>query len=136
MTVPHKPRGWHTVTPRLIVPDAGALVAFLKQAFSAQGDFRPDGPSEIVIGDSIVMVSEAGTRDAMPGFLYLYVDDTDACHARAVAAGARSLEAPCDTHYGDRRASVRDPAGNIWQIATHVEDVPLPEIRRRMAEGQ
>ena len=31
--------------------------------------------------------------------------------------GAVSLEAPLDTAYGDRRAMVRDPFGNVWQIA-------------------
>jgi len=35
-----------------------------------------------------------------------------------VAAGARSLEEPVDTPYGDRRAMVEDSWGNVWQIAT------------------
>jgi PhnB protein len=34
---------------------------------------------------------------------------------------------------GDRRATVRDPFGNIWQIAAHKEDLTLEEIRRRAA---
>jgi len=41
----------------------------------------------------------------------------DAVSERAVAAGAVSLEAPFDTPYGDRRGMVRDPFGNVWQIA-------------------
>jgi uncharacterized glyoxalase superfamily protein PhnB len=44
-------------------------------------------------------------------------DDADAAHARALAAGAVTLEELLDTPYGDRRAMVRDPFGNIWQIA-------------------
>jgi PhnB protein len=35
--------------------------------------------------------------------------------------------------YGDRRATARDPFGNIWQIATHTEDLSLDEIRLRAA---
>ena len=54
----------------------------------------------------------------MPACLYVYVDDTDATFARAIASGATSLEDPRDTPYGDRRAMVRDPWDNIWQIAT------------------
>ena len=131
-----RPEGWHSVTPRLVARDAGALVTFLKAAFAASGEYRPDGPSEIRIGDSIVMVGGAGVRAAMGSFLYLYVEDADAVYARAVAAGAEVVEPPCDTHYGDRRATVRDPAGNLWQIATHVEDVLLDEIRRRMMAGK
>jgi PhnB protein len=43
------------------------------------------------------------------------------------------IEEPRDMLYGDRRATVRDPLGNIWQIATHKEDLTLEEIRRRTA---
>jgi len=46
------------------------------------------------------------------------VSDTDATYQRAIDLGAESLEAPLDTPYGDRRGMVRDPYGNIWQIAT------------------
>ncbi|MFY9556706.1 MAG: VOC family protein [Blastocatellia bacterium] len=127
------PDGWHSVTPRLVAVDTARLVAFLKQAFGATGDFRTDKPSEIRIGDSIVMVSGVGPRAAMPAFLYLYVDDVDDTYKRALEAGAVSLEEPRDTHYGDRRAMVEDASGNIWQIATHIEDVSLEDIRRRTA---
>ena len=44
--------------------------------------------------------------------------DADATYARALAAGARSLEPPTDMPYGDRRAMVEDAWGNTWQIAT------------------
>jgi len=133
MAVKAVPAGWHTITPRLFVPNAAKLVDFLKHSFGASGDFRSDGPSEIRIGDSIVMVSEAGVREAMPTFLYLYLDDTDGAYRRALEAGATVVEGPADMFYGDRRATVRDPFGNIWQIATHKEDLSLDEIRKRAA---
>jgi PhnB protein len=44
-------------------------------------------------------------------------DDADRAYRRALAAGAASLEEPLDTPYGDRRAMVRDPFGNVFQIA-------------------
>jgi uncharacterized glyoxalase superfamily protein PhnB len=113
------PEGWHSVTPRLVVHDAAKLVEFLKKAFDATGDFRTDMPSVIKIGDSLVMVSSVGPRDAMPAFLYLYVEDIDATYHRALKAGAVSLEEPQVLPYGDRRGMVKDPCGNIWQIATH-----------------
>ncbi len=131
MAVTAVPHGWHTVTPRLFVANAAKLVEFLKHAFGARGDFRSDGPSEIRIGDSIVMVSEAGVRDAMPAFLYLYLEDTDGAYRRALEAGATVIEEPADMFYGDRRATVKDPFGNLWQIATHKEDLSLEEIRKR-----
>jgi uncharacterized glyoxalase superfamily protein PhnB len=45
------------------------------------------------------------------------VDDADQVYQRAVAAGATTTEPPTDTPYGDRRAMVRDPFGNVFQIA-------------------
>ena len=127
------PDGWHTLTPRLFAADAAKLVDFLKHSFGASGRFRGDGPSEIHIGDSIVMVSEAGARDGMPAFLYLYLDDVDGAYRRALERGATVMEEPQDLFYGDRRATVRDPFGNIWQIATHKEDLTRAEIRKRAA---
>lgn len=113
------PKGWHTVTPRLVVDDPMKLVQFLIHAFGATGEYLTDRPSEMKIGDSIVMVSAAGPRKPMPGFLYLYVDDADATYEHALKAGAVSVEKPTDTPYGDRRAMVTDPCGNDWQIATY-----------------
>lgn len=133
MAIKAVPAGWHTVTPRLLVQDAAKLVDFLKHSFAATGSFRDDGPSEIRIGDSIVMVGEVGVREAMPTFLYLYLDDADAAYHRALEAGATVIEQPQDMFYGDRRATVRDPFGNIWQIATRKEDLSLDEIRKRAA---
>ena len=125
------PAGWHSVTPRLVVHDTAGLVEFLKQAFGATGDFRTEMPSEIRIGDSIVMVSGVGPREAMPAFLYLYVDDIDATYERALKAGAESFEEPQDTPYGDRRCMIKDPAGNTWQIATHNEEAFREFMRSR-----
>ena len=113
------PEGWHSVTPRLVVHDAGLLVEFLKQAFDATGDYRVDMPSVIRIGDSLVMVSSVGPREVMPAYLYLYVDDIDQTYQRALEVGAVSLEQPWDTPYGDRRGMIKDPCGNVWQVATH-----------------
>lgn len=136
MAVKAVPAGWHTITPRLFVQDAAKLVDFLKHAFGATGAFRSDGPSEIKIGDSVVMVDEAGLREAMPTFLYIYLEDADVAYRRAVEADAITIEEPRDMFYGDRRATVRDPFGNIWQIATHKEDLSLDEIRKRAAAEQ
>jgi PhnB protein len=114
------PPGWHTVTPRIVVHDAEQCVAFIKRVFRATGDYRPDMPAILTIGDSIVMVSDSGARAASPAFLYVYVDDADETYRRAVAAGARSLEQPAVMPYGDRRGMVEDAWGNTWQIATHL----------------
>ena len=96
------PAGWHSVTPRLVAHDVSTLVDFLKQAFGGTGDFRLDRPCEIRIGDSLVMVSEVGVRDAMPAFLYLYVDDIE-CDLQT-CAGSRRRVARRATRHALRRS--------------------------------
>jgi len=95
------------------------LVNFLNVTFHAHGEVRDGIPSEVRIGDSIIMVSDGGgVREPFTGFLYVYVEDADATYRTAIGAGAVSIEVPADMPYGDRRATVQDAWGNIWQIAT------------------
>jgi hypothetical protein len=76
------PAGWHTITPRIAVSDARGLVDFLAQVFAAVGAYENGRPSIVRIGDSVIMISEAGSRDFTPAFLYVYVGNTDATCAR------------------------------------------------------
>jgi uncharacterized glyoxalase superfamily protein PhnB len=101
----------------MVVEDPAGAVQFLRGVFEAHGDYHPDRPAEMVVGDSVVMVSAAGPREAFPAFLYVYVDDADTTYERALAFGAQTLEPPLDTPYGDRRAMIRDAFGNVYQIA-------------------
>lgn len=112
------PEGWHTVTPRIVANDARLLVEFLKEVFGATGDYFDTRPSVMKIGDSLIMISDAGARTPMTAFLYVYVDSVDAVYRRAINAGANSVEEPGETPYGDRRCMVEDKWGNTWQIAT------------------
>lgn len=139
MPVKPKPDGYHSITPYLIVNGAARLIDFAKAAFGAQETERlaaPEGRighAELRIGDSLVMLADAhGGQEKMPCTLYLYVDDADATYRRALTAGATSIEAPADKFYGDRGALVQDPCGNLWWIATHIEDVPPDELQWRV----
>ncbi len=112
------PTGWHSLTPRIVANDVAGLVEFLRLAFGATGEVRGDRPAVMLIGDSLIMISSVGPRAAVPAFLYVYVDDANATYRRALKAGAKSLEEPMETPYGDRRGMVEDRWGNVWQIAT------------------
>jgi PhnB protein len=140
MPVKPIPEGHHSVTPYLVVDDVAKLIDFLKQAFEAVEIHRmqrPDGRvghAEVKIGDSMVMMGEAqGEWKALPCAIYLYVENADAVYRHAVNAGATSIMEPADQFYGDRHGGVKDPCGNMWWIATHIEDVPHEEIARRAA---
>ena len=113
-----KPKGWRTITTRIITDDVAGLVKFIKKVFKAEGKFQATHPTELKIGDSWLMVSGTEARRAFPALLYVYVTDVDATFKLAVKAGATSIEEPWDLPYGDRRGMVEDAWGNIWQIAT------------------
>jgi PhnB protein len=137
MPVKPIPTGYHSVTPYLVVPGVARVIEFLKQAFKAEEVermARPDGTvmhAEVRIGDSIIMMGEPNDKfPAMPAAVYLYVPDVDAAYKRALAAGAASTMEPANQFYGDRNAGVKDASGNVWWIATHVEDVPREEMAK------
>ncbi len=142
MSVKPVPEGYHTATPYIVVSGVAKVIEFLEKTFDAKemGEraTRPDGTvmhAEVKIGDSPIMLGEpVGQLEPRPGSIYLYVADTDAAYQRAIRAGGTSLMEPADQFYGDRNAGVRDSAGNVWWIGTHIEDVAPAEIARRAAQ--
>jgi PhnB protein len=146
MAVKAIPDGYHAVTPYLIVRGAARALEFYKRAFGAVELVRMDGPdgklghAEIRIGDSHVMLAdefpEMGARSphAYGGSavnLLVYVEDVDATFRQAIAAGGTEVRPLRDQFYGDRSGTVSDPYGHVWIIATHKEDMPPEELRRR-----
>jgi PhnB protein len=142
------PDGFHGATPYMCVADAAKAIEFYKQAFGATEVMRLAEPSgkighaELKIGEALIMLAdeypEFGHRSpktlgGSPISIHLYVEDVDALAARAVAAGATLLRPVADQFYGDRAASLQDPFGHRWSIATHKEDVPPAELERRYA---
>ncbi|HXH83279.1 MAG TPA: VOC family protein [Candidatus Tectomicrobia bacterium] len=147
MPVKPIPDGYHAVTPYLSIAGAAEALDFYRRAFGATEIMRmaqPDGRighAEMRIGDSRVMLADEfpemnfrGPRaiGGTPVHLHLYVEDVDAVVARAVAAGATVVRPVQDQFYGDRSGTVADPYGHVWHVATHKEDVPPEEMRRRM----
>jgi PhnB protein len=134
------PDGFHTVTPQIISSDARKTLEFVEAVFDAKTlQVYEDGElivhSEVMVGDSRIMVAQADDEFGdFPAMLNVDVDDVDATFAKAVEHGASPVREPEDQFYGDRIGGVVDSQGNQWWIATHLEDVPEEEVRRRMAE--
>jgi PhnB protein len=137
------PDTYGSVTPYLVVEGAEELIGFLQNTFDATlrgGDVLrgPDGKighAEVEIGNSIVMLSDAGPQaGAIQSMLNVYVEDCDSVYKKALAAGAESVREPEDQFYGDRSAGVRDKWGNQFYISTHIEDVSPEEMDRRVKE--
>jgi PhnB protein len=140
------PDGYHSVTPYLIITGAAEAIEFYKRAFGATELMRMAGPdgkighAEIRIGDSTVMLADehpaTGYRSpkSLGGAgvsLMVYVERVDEVFKRAVGSGAKELQPLKDQFYGDRSGTLQDPFGHTWTVATHVEDVPPDEMRRR-----
>jgi PhnB protein len=146
MAVKPVPDGYHTVSPYLAVEDAAAAIDYYKKAFGAKERVRMEAPggkighAELEIGDSIVMLSDpfpqATTKPpselgGTSGGVFLYVEDVDSLVRQAVDAGATVTMEVADQFWGDRFGTVTDPFGQVWSIATHVEDVPPEEMAER-----
>ena len=136
------PDGYRTITPYLLVEGVTVLAEYLVNAFGAEEKCRLGRPNggvmhmELRVGDSMIMMGEPNEAfGAMPSSIFLYVEDCDAVYERAIKAGGVSVMPVTDMrHAGERYGGVKDPTGNIWWIATHVEDLDIDEQKRRIAE--
>jgi len=142
------PKGFEALTPYLIIRGAAKAIDFYTKAFGAKETGRFPGPdgtighADLVIGGGHLMLADESpemghkspdTIGGTPVSLVLYVDNVDDVVKTAVAAGGKLTRPVEDQFYGDRAGEVRDPFGHIWHIMTHIEDVSMEEMTRRMA---
>jgi PhnB protein len=143
-------KGFHTITPGLVVKDGNRAIEFYKKAFGAEETVRMTGPdgrslmhAEMKIGDSIFFVGDESpdqgalspqTIGGTPVSMHLYVTNVDAAFKRAVDAGAQVKMPVTDMFWGDRYGKVQDPFGHTWGIATPKEDLTPEEMKQRMQE--
>ena len=117
-----------TVFPCITFRDAKASLEFLERALGAErlavheDDEGRVVHAELRIGESIVMGGDdhPGATATPPGVsvVYVVVDDADAAHARATAAGAE-VTAITEQDHGSRDFTVTDPDGNRWSLGTY-----------------
>ncbi len=140
------PDGYHTLTPQITVKGVDQAVEFYVSTLGAERMAVMPGPggtsmhAEIKIGDSIVMIDEENLEHGMKSPLTIggtsaglmtYVDDVDAVFATLVGAGATAAMPPEDMFWGDRYASVIDPFGHKWSVATHLEELSDEQMMQR-----
>lgn len=142
------PKGYPVLMSYLMVPGAARAIEFYAKAFGAKERMKMPGPggtighAELQFGDSVLMLADffpgmgVSSPEALKGTTFsfmLYVKDVDATFRKAVELGAGAIQPPTDKFYGDRMGIVSDPFGHLWNLATHVEDVPPKEMARRAA---
>jgi uncharacterized glyoxalase superfamily protein PhnB len=123
----HKPEGYTSVAPYLIVNGASDTIEFVKSVLGAKELRRfPDGEgkirhAEVRIDDTVVMLADAvPSWPAIPAHVHVYVRDVDDTYRRALQAGATSVQEPVKKEDEDKRAGVKDSGGITWWIATRV----------------
>lgn len=124
-----RPEGFGTVSSYLFVENPKELIRFLKNAFYAEELNRSINPNNgdlanviLKIGSSCFMISQArGQFLNMRAAFYLYVENVDEIHKRAVEHGAKVEFEPTDMEYGDRQSGIIDPSGNYWWISKRLE---------------
>ena len=142
------PDGMKGLIPHLVCANASAAIDFYVEAFGAVEHGRLPGPDGklmhamlMIDGSALMLVDEMPQHGALsptslhgsPVTVHRYVDDVDAALARAVDAGATVLMPATDMFWGDRYASLQDPFGHKWSLATHLRDVTGDEMKAAIA---
>lgn len=131
------------LVPYLAVRDGTAALDWYRDVFDAvevmrfTGDDGRVGHAELQVGDvrwyladeypDIGVVGPATLGNTSVS-LHLSVDDVDALHARAVAAGAEDERPPSDESHGSRQSSFRDPFGHRWMLSMQLREMSIDEL--------
>jgi uncharacterized glyoxalase superfamily protein PhnB len=121
------------IIPGLVYDNAPHGIAFLCDAFGFERHLVVPGeqPDEIihaqlVLDGCMVMINSPSAEEAQSPptgrpklWIYVVIDNPDAHHARAAAAGATIIAAPHDNDYGGRGYEVRDSEGNVWSFGSY-----------------
>ena len=147
MAVKRIPDGYRRVTPHLTVRDCPAMIEFYKKAFGAVEKRRAPGPdgkimhAELEIGDCKIFLNDefpemgamcAAALNGSSATMHLFVEDADKQFQQAVDAGAEVVMPLADMFWGDRYGLVKDPSGQTWSIAHHVEDLTPEQMQAKM----
>lgn len=117
-----------SVFPTLRYQDPDAAITLLRDAFGfTVAAAHRDGSgtlqhAELVHDGGAVLLGPRREDDRFAtgrAVIYVVVDDPDAHHARAVAAGATVVMELVDQDYGSREYAAADDEGNVWSFGTH-----------------
>ena len=124
----YKPKGFSTVSPYLVSQNPNASIDFMVSVLGAQiNDRQVDQNTgrvihvSLVLQDSIIMIGGAMEGwPERPAHVHVYVQDVDQTYAKALEAGATSVQEPArQSGDDDKRGGVLDAGGTTWWLSTH-----------------
>jgi uncharacterized glyoxalase superfamily protein PhnB len=124
-----------TVLPHITYTDVAEAIGWLSRAFGFSEHYRYGEPGGLVSGAQVylggvyfmlVRFKEGYRSPKQLGYgtqsLTIFVPDVDAHYARAKAAGAKMLEEPHETVYGEYQYAAEDYEGHHWLFSRHARD--------------
>ena len=121
-----------TVLPHVIYQNLAEAMVWLIKVFGFREYYRyGNGPSggQMWAGEAVIQVRQAHDGQRSPaqlGYgtqsLTVFVGDVDEHYARAKAAGAKILEEPHETEYGEYQYAAEDLDGHHWLFSHHAKD--------------
>jgi uncharacterized glyoxalase superfamily protein PhnB len=124
-----------TVVPILVYADVAKAIEWLSGAFGFVERLRVErdgvvGHAQLIVGDGAIMIGRQGAEyhPPRPGevqqYVVVHVPDADEHFQRAQQHGARIVQAPHDTPFGERQYTVEDPECHRWTFSAHAADIP------------
>jgi predicted enzyme related to lactoylglutathione lyase len=127
-----------SVPPDIILPhvsyrDVAEAIGWLSKTFGFREHYRygePVSGAQVHLGNAWIMLNrlrEGSLSPSQLGYgtqsLTIFVDDVEAHFQRAKAAGAKIVEEPHETVYGELQYGVEDFAGHHWLFSRHARDL-------------
>lgn len=116
-----------TVLPHCVYRDLPAAVAWLTQVFGFTEHYHygePMSGAQVYLARAFVMLKQAADPASdRTQTLTVFIEDVEAHYARAKAAGAKILEEPHETVYGEFQYAAEDPEGHQWLFSRHARDL-------------
>jgi predicted enzyme related to lactoylglutathione lyase len=133
-----------TILPHVHYQDLAEAIAWLTKAFGFAEHYHYGDPlsgAQIHFGNAWIMLKQASPDCQSPaqlGYgtqsLSVFVDDVDAHFQRAKAAGAKILEEPHETVYGEFQYAAEDLDGHHWLFSRHARDLSPDEWGATLVE--
>ncbi len=126
-----------TVLPHVTYRDVSEAIAWLARVFGFRENYHygePISGAQIYLGNAWIQLRLAGAGRTTPAqlgagtqSLTVFIHDVDTHFEHAKAEGARIVEEPHETVYGEWQYAVEDVDGHHWLFSRHVRDVKPEE---------